>query len=331
MNKTTLSLITALAAAGSSMGATYYSTNEPWIDTDNNDKLTDATSPHASSGKAWDTNKDWERDPTKPGNEQETNGNSETYTGGHDLVIQAGHRMRVHQNADNTTTEWNAASITLAGEFHTGHKVNANTTFNSTINVQGSEAKWLIGNHSSRVYGSGKLNVSGDSKLLIKSSSSKSTGSLQMDLEIVGNGTIAFDYAADTLGTIGFGNVSSAFTGVFDARFANDVTLSFGGSDTYNSSLILGRGEGDKLVKLDMSQDVAFKEVTIEGVDIAAGSHTRDELIAIGAENGKDWSKNLTDGDGKLHVGVMIPEPSTVGLLGLGGLALLLRRRRSTD
>jgi hypothetical protein len=48
--------------------------------------------------------------------------------------------------------------------------------------------------------------------------------------------------------------------------------------------------------------------------------------------NGKlEWSISLDDGvtDSLVLSAVFVPEPSSTALLGLGGLALMLRRKRS--
>jgi fibronectin-binding autotransporter adhesin len=116
----------------------------------------------------------------------------------------------------------------------------------------------------------------------------------------------------------------------------NLASLSAGGFtidiDSLNSSDLTGTADGFDYSGLAYGDayGTTFIIATADTItDFEAGDFILDDS---GFVNGKlEWSINLDDGvaDSLVLSAVFVPEPSSTALLGLGGLALMLRRKRS--
>jgi len=78
---------------------------------------------------------------------------------------------------------------------------------------------------------------------------------------------------------------------------------------------------GDKLHLAGV--DLTVQTATLNGAFLAPGTYNTSSGILD-----SDGTTNFFGGSGNLIVTGVIPEPSSTALLGLGGLALILRRRR---
>lgn len=267
--KITSAILMAFSAASLS-AATFYS---------------DAKQSNPHSGKAWNTQADG----------LGTAGFSTTYTNAeNDIIIQAEHIIDVPKSMDTT---WSAKSYTLKGTFRALDE--KTSTFTTDINAANGAA-WTVGNNHAIVAGTANF-IIGANTVAFTNSSSKSAGALEFGLNIVGSGMIDFKYANSAMQGFHFRNITSDFTGTFNAGRSNDIILRFtSGEGTKKSKLILGRGEGDKVSKLYLDGDVYFQSVKIDGKKIPKGSYTYQDLIALS----DGYANNLLDNGGTLHVAI---------------------------
>lgn len=124
------------------------------------------------------------------------------------------------------------------------------------------------------------------------------------------DGTLIIDDDLRTDPSAPFAIVHNTFT-ISDLG-SNNILLDFGGGKTMNATI-----SGDIIVPTDPAFDY-FRMITDGNTFVAAGINAED--VPIGAA-----AAPISAG---IAMGTLIPEPVTAGLLALGGLALLRRRRR---
>lgn len=286
-----------MAASGPLSAATYYTTG---------------TDLNPTNGASWNLQADGGG----------ANGFSTTYTDAtHDIIIQAGDSVTApHTNVDQT---WGANSYTLNGSLVLGRSFGTNTqTFSNGDITAGAASRIFIQ--------SGTTTVTGTADYVLGSNTTDwvhrfgtSSGSVDFGLNTVGDGTFDFGFIASTIGSIKFSNLTSDFTGTILADRTNDVTFQFAAGDgALNANVVISRTANDRFGKLDLDGDFSLGSLSVDGDVIADGVYTYADLVAL---NG-NYADNLIDNGGNLTVGV--PEPSSTALLGLGGLALILRRRK---
>lgn len=118
---------------------------------------------------------------------------------------------------------------------------------------------------------------------------------------------------ADVNGAFGTGNLT------FNDGIGLEISGSLGDAIDDDAFLFLnGRGRNSKLV-LNSSETV--NRLFVDGQMIGVGTYDSSSGLLDGFGN------NLIGGSGSITV-LTVPEPTTTALLGLGGLALILRRRR---
>ena len=166
------------------------------------------------------------------------------------------------------------------------------------------------------------------------------------DGAVVDNTTIALSGAGGEVGAIG----PAAWTGLgsdpyynslsyTDFFWGSDMTVTFGGLDaglTYNVRLYHLLTEGTANVDLTVTDGAGFiNRTNLDRSDLFDTVPLSDDLIFNGVS--ADGSGNIivnvnsTAGvsiEAVVLEAVAIPEPTTTALLGLGGLALILRRRK---
>ena len=130
-------------------------------------------------------------------------------------------------------------------------------------------------------------------------------------------------------------------------REVDDVTVSGQnnpglGTILAESVVTFNTGTAEQVYRLDFSEPLALAPrggdlgyaFTIEAVNKTSGDPDRDYITisshfdpdSMDVIGGKTWSLNYDAGVAS-HAFALVPEPMTLGLLGLGGLAALLGRR----
>ena len=138
--------------------------------------------------------------------------------------------------------------------------------------------------------------------------------SLSITGGLSGTGDLLLDYqdvGAVISRTLSFGSVG-AYTGTISVT--EKVQLDFGSDVDFGGNLAI---DSDSFLNIDQSITIARDALTFDGSVIAAGIYSGTDLTDLGA--------GFLDGGGTLTV---LPEPSSIALLGLGGAMALLRRRR---
>jgi hypothetical protein len=92
------------------------------------------------------------------------------------------------------------------------------------------------------------------------------------------------------------------------------VQLDFGSDVDFGGNLAI---DSDSFLNIDQSITIARDALTFDGSVIAAGIYSGTDLTNLGA--------GFIDGGGTLTV---LPEPSSIALLGFGCAIALFRRRR---
>ena len=129
-------------------------------------------------------------------------------------------------------------------------------------------------------------------------------------------------------GAIFTDNRGTAFNYTFDAADANTgwarITGTYGGPGGHR--LIINKVADSSLTTIDSGQTVTLLDQSSENViafDITTSIAAGNDITFVGVDNLYWWEPYTLDA-----TITAIPEPATLGLLGLGGLFLSLRRSR---
>jgi hypothetical protein len=151
------------------------------------------------------------------------------------------------------------------------------------------------------------------------------TGAGNLTFQRQGNNGDGNDTDLNT--TISVASVSG-YTG--NILVTRDTTLDFNSNHVFPGSLSLVSGPDDNsgaglmdLALLNVDQRLEFESVRGDGTFVDPGSYSGNELVALNTTLGGTF---FVDGGGTLVV--RVPEPISIALVGLGGLGLLLVRRR---
>ena len=196
----------------------------------------------------------------------------------------------------------------------------------------------------------GTSTVSGGS-LIINGDQTVATGAVNVSGGTLGGtGTVGGDTTVS-----GSGKLSAGVDGIGTLSFNQIVDVSSAGANSMLFDLqagVAGIGTGD-LVSMTSSEltigsgTMGFEEFSFTDLGISSSARgeyvytlfdagtgsvngTLDSLdsFTTGLFAGTEWAALSIDGD-NLLLTVFVPEPSSTALLGLGGLALMLRRKRS--
>ncbi|HAU38459.1 MAG TPA: hypothetical protein DCX07_12190 [Phycisphaerales bacterium] len=183
--------------------------------------------------------------------------------------------------------------------------------------------KWILSGAST--YSGGTTINAGT--LLVNNTTGSGTGA--GDVSVTG-GTLG------GTGTIG-GNVSVS-SGAFLAPGASVGTLSVGGNVQINGTLKIeldgtGAGSADKLA---VTGGLDISNATVDFNELVAVDDAAYIFATYGSLNGTQFANVLNKPTGYdivynyngNQIALVIPEPASLSLLGLGGLLMLVRRRR---
>ncbi len=258
-----------------------------------------------------------------------------------------------HGNTKGTINVLNGSALNVAGQLKAGDDAGSV----GTLNVSNSSV--VIGSNlviTNRAGGTGYLNISGSSTIDVggkfymnDGGGSGSRSYVMMDggtITTAGNSYFNDDASVDSEAyfTLNAGTFNSG--GVIDISWnldglshltinggemtaAAEIRLGVGGGgDTGESRIFLNGGvlQGEDLLWNMTDSKIVFVdgELRINGVAVSVGD--MQALVDTGKidVSGAAGYAILTDGD----YTVLIPEPATLVLLGLGGLGLIRRRRR---
>lgn len=196
----------------------------------------------------------------------------------------------LHMNGGAIANGQNSSNISLAGTIY----IDAATTVtvnNSTYANNMAISAALIGNNTITV----KTTVAG-AALTLSGNSTQFTGDWNITAlsKVVASGT----------SSLGSGNISVASGATLDLNYALDNS---------SSSLTL-----DGILVLD--QNLTFGHVTIAGQSLAGGMYTYADLKDL-------FSANIADGGSGSITVAAVPEPAAFGLLSVGLMGLLIRRK----
>jgi hypothetical protein len=266
---------------------------------------------YPTSGAAWNQE--------RSGADTNLNGYSTTYAyTNNNIVIQDGQTF-YYNSATAAYDDWNAYSYTVEGDVTLKQRNNTTATNYATFNngditVDGGGILRVLNAHSAStneivggILGSAKLNLASGTILNLDSSSSSSSGGLEFGLDIVGDGTIDFEYANATTWFY-LSGLSSNFTGLVRGdRFNGEVRFA-AGNGAINADVQIGRSEQNKTCKLNLDTHFSAGTLKIDGVTLNNGIYTYADLVAYGSTNAADFSDNLIDNGGTVYVGQALPD-----------------------
>lgn len=229
------------------------------------------------------------------------------------LTLNSGSQLRMNNKTLGYGAITSATNITLGS----GSLIltNSDGTINIPSIVLAGDATWeSVDDNSTINFG----NISGAFKMTFIQRNNKSmrlttSNSFSEFVSVAVDRTAVF---ADAAGSLGTGDVT-----INRRTDGRGTRLTIGANDAMADTATLnvfGNGwngsSGQSLYALIMNADDTIQSLNYEGSAVAAGTYTGDDFAWIG-------------GSGKLTV-TGVPEPSSTALLCLGGLALILRRRR---
>lgn len=228
---------------------------------------------------------------------------------GNSYLFENGAIMTNRSNSSNSYATWNGGNLT----------VDANATF-AILNQYNGGAANIAGGFQ----GTADVILGSTSTLQLDTRFSASNGIFDFGLNIVGSGTVDFDFAnADA--TWLFTGLTNDFTGVLQGDTFNGAIQIADGTNTL-ATLALGRGDGTRDGKIDLAGQFSVGALSIDNISVASGVYTHADLVTLDA----GFANNLIDNGGTIYVGQAIPEPSTITLLILSfaGLGLVHRLKR---
>ena len=213
----------------------------------------------------------------------------------------------------NNLYAYNSSTVGISG----GSLYNLNAYDSSTVEISGGGAYGL------QAHGSSTVNITSDGGVRFLDPYDSSTVTLS-------GGSVKHISARDSCTMeISGGKVNNDL----DAYNSSNVTISGGtvaGLVVHDSSTVTISGGQVGLLYIYETSTVAF-----DGQDFILGtglSLDGDRVLGTGVLSGKwfggtAWTVNISANDPGATI-LAIPEPATMSLLGLGGLAMLRRRRR---
>ena len=235
----------------------------------------------------------------------------------------------------NTATINNGGTVNVTSNYTGANDYRLDISGGSTLNGSADFTADRL-----RIRNTGTVNLTGGAFTLPKTSTSNNGGGLTIDsggtLNISGgnhifnerstiNGTFRVDGSASTIRMNQIGTAFGDFEFIFDEGGVSTIT-----GDLGFSWLSLTNAD----VTVDGSAFNGIGSFTLFDGNAAGnppppGSFT---ITGLGAE-GVGWTLDITNntnpGPNDTIVLTVLPEPSSTALLGLGGLALMLRRKRS--
>lgn len=238
-------------------------------------------------------------------------------TGGNDYVSATGvtnNRFRI--GASGASSTFGGDSITVvAGTTALSKLANGSTgTITGTFTLDGGRLTHGANSTSSATLATGGFIVTSTVGSTIGAPTSSNVFTITGDLS--GSGDLLMEYESGSdAGTrsISFGSVG-AYSGTIS--LTEGLTLDFGSSVNFGGGLTI-----DAISDLNVDQTLTFNSgaLTANGVVIADGTYTGAALDGLGS--------NFINDGGTLII-TAVPEPSSAALLGLGGFALIFRRRK---
>ena len=158
-------------------------------------------------------------------------------------------------------------------------------------------------------------------------------GGTGVNLSLATNSSSAFGNSGATNAALGYfdANVARDFIHIYDTSIAEKtITLTFSGLDSslfYNLSLAQG--------EFSNAGQVNGQTLTADSQSVGYGNNTYVSLTGLSADSSGNLEIVLTSNSGAAAIASLsglnlraVPEPTSMSLLGLGGLALLARRKR---
>ena len=237
--------------------------------------------------------------------------------------------------ADFTATIGNGGTANLTSNYTATDDYRLDISGGSTLNGSADFTADQL-----RIRNTGTVNLTGGAFTLPKTSASNNGGGLTIDaggtLNISGgdhifnerstiNGTFRVDGSASTIRMNQIGTASGDFDFIFDGGGVSSIVgdLGFSWLSIANTT-----------VTVDGSAFDGIGSFTLIDSESNGAMPTADKftIAGLGAE-GVGWTLDITNnapGTGRDSIVLtVLPEPSSTALLGLGGLALMLRRKRS--
>lgn len=232
---------------------------------------------------------------------------------GNSYLFENGSVMTNRTNTSNSYADWNGGDLT----------VDTGATFEIRNRYSKNDGILSSSDFSGGFRGSANFNLASGSILLLDQGSSLSHGTFDFGLNIVGDGTIDFDFANANLNWL-FTGLTNDFTGVLRGDTFNGAIQIADGTNTL-AAIELGRGDGTRDGKIDLAGQFSVGALSIDNISIASGVYTYEDLVDLDA----GFANNLIDNGGTIYIGQAIPEPSAFALIAGGlGLAWVIVRRR---
>ena len=249
-------------------------------------------------GESWLTAADWS--------------NNAVPTAGNDYIADNEAVGGLFRSPSTTGQTFAGDSLTLLGYMHLK---SANATVNNLILNNGGviNGGWS-GSNGTTLNGGITLADSSDNFF---TTGGPDTRTLTINSTIAGTGNLSIDSSdGGFVGTVALTNAANSFTGLLTVTGTGSLDFNYDHDTAAGLSIDSGG-------LLNLDQTLSFNTLSLLGNSIGAGTYNVADFTALDGS----YTGLFTDGGGSITV--VVPEPSSALLLGLGGLALVARRRRA--
>lgn len=220
-----------------------------------------------------------------------------------------GFNIRTSDTAANLTLGDATTTLTFNAKFTTRASfTEGETAFVNTITTTGTSAHIAAGNGSGSI-GATNFNVDGTTILSGDGTAGRTMRLTAVNLAGAGNFEFSVSFAQFNVTN------GSGYTGNFTWQGGSTTVLEFLADATFGGSAIVPTGGS-----INLHQDITLAGLTLNGTPLDSGTYSYATLNAT-------YDAFFTDGGSGSITIPAVPEPASLGMIGLGGLLMLKRRR----